>query len=540
MNATKIKSRRTTRREALKLSGLTLGGLALGGARKGYTTGSSLLSVRGLKEVGNCYPTNESTEKYSYFDSLDEFIPGTPLEPNEMRITFMGSMIPMPRKAQQEMSVFVEVGNALGKSDQAIFDCGCGVSANYCAMGIQFSRMDKIFINHLHGDHMSDLMHIYCFGPSADRKSPLYVWGSAPSGIVNPASVSGYTPEGVYPITPSTYDDGTRAYCQALRNAARWHSESFSFENTSYPGYSAIAPTKESWGLPMEPIPVDDDLPGDGYAIIPIELDWSKFGEGFRTDGSGLRDNVAYYNQETGVKISHFPVIHTRKGSMGYKLEWNGLSMIYTSDTKPETNCIAQAKNISDDGVAHGVDVFIHEMVIPPDVWAFKNMGLTEPPAEDDPLYVVYQTTVANNTTVQNSSHTPQGAYGYLLSQIDPPPRLAVATHFPTSDDTVACALKSIQAHCPDIVELGGRFTVSFDLMVLRVFPDKILQQRAKVSNFGYSPVVTSLPSPMKPTKYHDSSNAGDPYAQIDRTYQIVSTEEGGMNGQPTYRKDGY
>ncbi len=525
-------SRKTTRREALKLSGLTLGGLALGGVKGAQGAGSSLLSVRGLKSVGNCYPTDDSTEKYSYFDSLEEFDPTTALESDEMRIMFMGSTIPMPRRAQQEMSVFVQVGDGAGGEDHFMFDCGCGVSANYCAAGIPFSKMDKIFINHLHGDHMSDLMHIYCFGPSADRKSPLYVWGSSASGVVNPASVSGYTPEGVYPTTPTTYDDGTRAYCQALRNAARWHTESFSFENTSYPGYAAIAPTKESWGLPEEPIAVDDDIAGDGYAIVPIELDWTKLGEGYRTDGSGLKDNVAYCNSSTGVTISHYPVIHTRRGSMGYKLEWNGLTMIYSSDTKPETNSITQAIN-----AGKGVDVFIHEMVIPPDVWAFKNLGLTEPPKEGDEYYEVYQATVANNTTVQNSSHTPQGAYGYLLSQIDPAPRLAVATHFPTSDDTVECAIKSIQAHCPDIIDVGGRFIVSFDLMVLRVFPDKIIKCKAKVSDFGYSPVVTSLPSPLNPPKYHDSSNAGNPYAQVDRTYEILSTEDGGGD---TFRKDGY
>ena len=47
----------------------------------------------------------------------------------------------------------------------------------------------------------------------------------------------------------------------------------------------------------------------------------------------------------TGVKITHFPVIHCRKGSIGYKLEWKGLSMIYTGDTKPEHISIEQANN---------------------------------------------------------------------------------------------------------------------------------------------------------------------------------------------------
>jgi hypothetical protein len=30
----------------------------------------------------------------------------------------------------------------------------------------------------------------------------------------------------------------------------------------------------------------------------------------------------AYHNEATGVKITHFPVVHCRQVSIGYKLEW--------------------------------------------------------------------------------------------------------------------------------------------------------------------------------------------------------------------------
>ena len=214
---------------------------------------SSTPKYIGLKpnqDLSDFYPTHIKTDKYSYYNKLPKFTPGTPLDPNEMRITFLGSTIPPARKAQQEMSVYVEVGWDSAKSkplDQFVFDCGSGVSTNYVAMGISYAKMDKIFICHLHGDHMSDLSHIYCFGPSAGRYSPLYVWGQGPSNIqwteptqVNPS-----------PKTYGKYDDGLNAYCQMLRAAMRWHSESFSFQSTSYASYTP--PTKESWGLPCDP-----------------------------------------------------------------------------------------------------------------------------------------------------------------------------------------------------------------------------------------------------------------------------------------------
>ena len=107
------------------------------------------------------------------------------------------------------MSVFVEVGWQQDTNDAAyhgraldqfVFDCGTAVSANYAAASVNFRRMDKVFINHLHGDHMNDLAHIYCFGPSGDRRSPLFVFGQSPSGVPDP-------------VTGTIYDDGVSNFC---------------------------------------------------------------------------------------------------------------------------------------------------------------------------------------------------------------------------------------------------------------------------------------------------------------------------------------
>jgi ribonuclease Z len=463
-----------------------------------------------------------SNATYSYYyQTLPTIKLPLPLASNEMRITFMGSMIPLPvRLAQAEMSVFVEVGwqddtndaNYHGRAvDQFVFDCGAGVSANYAAASVNFRRMDKVFINHLHADHMNDLAHIYCFGPSGDRKSPLFVFGPGPSGVESPTAPGKF------------YDDGTSNFCAMARAAWRWHSESFSFQPTRYTNYANVAPTKNSWGLPVEPIPVSDDPADDAYAMIPIQLNWTNIG------------GVAYHNQDTRAKVTHYPVIHARKGSIGYKLEWTPpgaekpLTMIYSSDTKPETNSVDQACNDQ-----NGVDVFIHEMVIPPDMWAWKQLGLSAAPTTDDAIYSTWQAATEELTRVQNSSHTPQGAYGYLLSQISPPPRLAVATHFPVADDTVASAFNSVQAHCTNI-GFGKDIVWSFDLLVLRVFPDRIEQLRADVSSFAFSP-QGQLPSGLYPPKY-STNGVGNPFAQIDLSTQIAWTN---LDGTVNYSPDGY
>jgi ribonuclease Z len=527
-----------TRRDALRLAGLAVGGLAFGGAmfgpRVGNAHGDDACDPDGCTcpEGPTCTWTDAAkAQRYNYFDQLDEFYPFRPkvnpedstiplLGEQEMRITFMGSCIPNNlRKKQMMMSVFVEVGWDEKKQmplDNFIFDCGSGVCTNYNAMNVNFGRMDKIFLNHLHGDHMSDLTHIYCFGVTTDRLSPLYVWGPKASGVKSPASPK------------RLYDDGVKAYCEHLRAACRWHTESFSFQSTSYtPDKPDNRPLVEKWGLPYEPRPVGDDDPNDGYAMVPIELDWEKGG-------------IAYWNRDTGVKITYFKVIHARKGSIGYKLEWTPpvpgaktLSMIYTSDTKPETLCIEQAKN-----GGKGVDVFIHEMIVPAEVWAMKSLHLTDPD-------LVPPSAVQQLQRVQNSSHTPQGAFGYLLSQIDPRPRLTVATHFPAADDTVACAMKSVMEHCnvvqgrdPTPEEHAARITWSFDCMVITVSKDQILEQRGVVSDFEWSATVQQVPGAKNPPKYRTEDGQGDPYAQIDQTTAIqpCDCETGACN----YRADGY
>jgi len=79
--------------------------------------------------------------------------------------------------------------------------------------------------------------------------------------------------------------------------------------------------------------------------------------------------------------------------------------------------------------------------------------------------------------------------------------------------------------------------------MVLRVFPDKILQCRAVVNDFSFNPPIppSAQHKDMYAPKYHKDDGNWDATKQLDPLApQIPSTEDGGWDGQPTYRKDGY
>ncbi|HNY86314.1 MAG TPA: guanitoxin biosynthesis MBL fold metallo-hydrolase GntH [Candidatus Hydrogenedentes bacterium] len=383
-------STKFTRRDALKMSALGAGGMAMGAGLTGCPEGCP----------------------------LPRFPIGEELKADEMRITFLGTSV-VPRQKQECNSVFVEVGSG----DSFVFDCGSGVSSKYNAMGITPARMDKVFLTHLHGDHTSDIITIYCFGPSQDRKTPLHIFG--PSG--------------------DTPDMGTEAFCDNLYKLMRWHALSFSFGRTGTIGQ------------------------GDGFDIVAHELPYMSVG------------GVAYDNPHTGVTITHFPAVHCRNGSVSYRLDWNGMSMVFSGDTKPNNYMLEMAS---------GVDVLIHEMVVPPEVWAAKNSGLTE----DDPSW---PQAVAYARAVQDSSHTPQRAMGYIFSQTKP--RLGVATHFQVNRDTIGPALKDIgDFH-------DGPVAIATDLLVINVSKDEIRQRRAEIDDWAWyaKPTVydpATLAPPMFPS----------------------------------------
>ena len=108
---------------------------------------------------------------------LDVYYPGTEdLDPDEMRIIACGTGMPNARPKQAAACFLVELGNG----DKFIFDIGTGSAERLSAMKIPYDYLDKVFIGHLHADHMGDLDALWVGGVIGNRQRPLRVWG--PSG----------------------------------------------------------------------------------------------------------------------------------------------------------------------------------------------------------------------------------------------------------------------------------------------------------------------------------------------------------------------
>jgi ribonuclease Z len=116
-------------------------------------------------------PAGVAPDRYVYY-------PGTEaLAKDEIRVIACGTGMPAARRGQAATCYLVETGNG----DKFIFDIGSGSMANLAALMIPYEYLDKVFLTHLHTDHMGDIDGLWAGGWTSGRPNALKVWG--PSGL---------------------------------------------------------------------------------------------------------------------------------------------------------------------------------------------------------------------------------------------------------------------------------------------------------------------------------------------------------------------
>ncbi len=93
-----------------------------------------------------------------------------------LRVVFLGTSGSVPTLKRSLPSVVVQCPR-----DQWMFDCGENVQRQMMATKISFHRKMKVFITHLHGDHVLGLPGLLQTMALMDRKEPVQIYG--PSGI---------------------------------------------------------------------------------------------------------------------------------------------------------------------------------------------------------------------------------------------------------------------------------------------------------------------------------------------------------------------
>jgi ribonuclease Z len=174
-------------------------------------------------------------------------------------------------------------------------------------------------------------------------------------------------------------------------------------------------------------------LPAVGAEVEVHEFDYSKV-------------HVVY--DHNGVRITSFPAVHIYDGPVSLRLDWNGLSFVYSGDTTPSHFFIDNAKN---------ADLVVHE--------TFNTVTqLMERSGYDE----------RSARGIGTIAHSDPAEAGYVLAQVKP--RLAVAFHFFNDFDTGPEVEREIRKH------YAGPLALAKDLMVFNVTKEHIITRMAAVS----------------------------------------------------------
>jgi ribonuclease BN (tRNA processing enzyme) len=296
----------------------------------------------------------------------------------------------------------------LGNGDNFVFDMGEGAVSNYVAARVSLNQIKHVFLTHLHVDHFGSLPYLWMFGTWAGG------WHE-PLTIHGP---SGRTPE-----------YGTAKMVEGMAMMLGWHRDAFSV------------------------FPV-----GKGHDIQVNEFDF--------------RDNGGVVYEKNGVKVIHWQRSHAKDGASGYKLTWNGMSVVWTGDGRPSELDIKYAK---------GADLYITELQ--PEVVEI-NSGVQGVP----PFLARY--------TI-DTHHTPGYAAGYLANEIKP--RMFMTTHMDfdpfLNEETVA----EVRHHWKGPYHFGAPDGVVVNMTKDKVWVrDGILpdypNSRAPQFNFDNGQLVVPLP----------------------------------------------
>jgi ribonuclease Z len=309
------------------------------------------------------------------------FVPGAEsLSPGEIRVNVLGSGDPWIRRSQASGSLLVEVGNP--EQDFFFFDLGSGALANFTSLMLPVEATTKVFLSHLHADHIGDIPGLVGSLAKSGRIDPVEIWGG---GSENP-------------------DLGLAAFVDHMGKALAWDTASV----------LGVRPTS-------------------GFAMVAHEIPFD-------------RPETIY--ERNGVSISSFPAIHGLSGAVGYTIEYAGLKVVFSGDTRP-------CRYVVD--AATGADLLIHECFQSPAVFAH---------ATGIPLETAQQIT--------RLAHTIPEQMGKILELARP--RMGALWHLDVTPG-VDVVFEEIEA------SYDGPVTVTQDLTVFNITKDAVIARQAKVND---------------------------------------------------------
>ncbi|MFA6451616.1 MAG: ribonuclease Z [bacterium] len=170
-----------------------------------------------------------------------------------MRIIFLGTSggLPTPRRSLPSVAV-------LRDGEMMLFDCGEGTQTQIMRKGLGFGRLSKIFISHLHGDHLSGLMGLLMSLTLLEHETPLDIYGPPQLAPFYDSLVRDINLRTKFPVTIKTAEPGcvVREEDYIIEAAPVRHSSpclAFALQEKMRPGRFDLDHAREL-GIPEGPL----------------------------------------------------------------------------------------------------------------------------------------------------------------------------------------------------------------------------------------------------------------------------------------------
>jgi ribonuclease BN (tRNA processing enzyme) len=220
-----------------------------------------------------------------------------------------------------------------------IVDCGRGAPSAYANAGLDFARLEAVFVTHLHVDHVGDLAGLL-----------IYPWGGrvGSDGPLPPVRVYGPSRPDAVPVGDANFMRETTIH---RANPA--------------PGTSdLIACLIAGYAYHLNVMPLDARMPDPGELVRAVDIHLAE------QDGGTGPDPVIVFDdgvlRVTAIEVPHGHVIP----ALAYRFDTPDGSVVFSGDTTVNDGLVA---------LAEGADILVHQVA---DLGYLERHGTTGPALE--------------------------------------------------------------------------------------------------------------------------------------------------------------
>ena len=236
---------------------------------------------------------------------------------------------PLPVAGRRGISSALVVGDRV-----FVIDCGRGSPSAFADAGLRFSRLEAVFLTHLHADHIGDLPGLLLYG-----------WGAreGDDGPLPPIRVYG-------PPRPGALPDGDAAF----------HRETTIHPERPAPGTADLVDSLlAAYAYHLNVMPLDARMPDPGALVRAIDIPVPAPADGHPPAPVTVVEDDAV--RVTAIAVTHGYAIP----ALAYRFDTADGSVVFSGDTTANDGLIA---------LAQGAEILVHQVA---DLGYLERHGIT-------------------------------------------------------------------------------------------------------------------------------------------------------------------